>query len=163
MISVGSSRVELRPLEQVPHVASTVSEWIAHEWYRLPIHDFYDAVAQGTWKRVGPLPFTLVALSDSGVVGTASIVDLDMDIRPKWSPWLACVYVRPDWRNHGIASKMVIAIADIARDELSIDRLFLYTDTHVSLYRKLGWKEIDRALFEGSEVEIMCRSSKIAQ
>lgn len=160
MTSSAPGRVELRHLEQAPHVASIISSWIEHEWYRLPIHEFFDAVASGTWERTGLLPRTLVALSDSRAVGTASIVDSDMDIRLNWSPWLACVYVSPDSRKQGIASKIVEAIVDFAQDELDIKRLYLYTDIHANLYRRLGWVDIDQAFFEGADVTIMCRQLK---
>ena len=143
-------------LEEVPDMAPTIADWIEHEWYRLPIHDFFDAVATRRWVRGDCLPQTLVAFQNQVPVGTASIVDRDMDIRPNWGPWLACVYVPVERRSQGIATHLIHSALRLSAS-LGLKALYLYTDKHASLYSRAGWRPIDTTQFEGSFVTVMLR------
>jgi GNAT superfamily N-acetyltransferase len=147
----------IEDLENVPQFALLVAGWVAREWYELPIHNFWASLTLGGWKRTETLPFTLVALSESSLVGTASVVAQDMDIRPELSPWLACVYVDEKHRNRGYASQLISAISSesVAR---GLDRLYLFTDAHPGLYSRMGWFELEREVpFEGTVVTIMMK------
>jgi hypothetical protein len=66
-----------------------VGAWIEHEWRRLPIHAYFDAVARReTWNQ--SLPRTLIAIQRpmGHVVGTVSILNDDMETRPDLNPWI---------------------------------------------------------------------------
>ena len=64
--------------------------------------------------------------------------------RPQYAPWVAAVYVRPDFRGRGIASMILHEAASIAararNEALFIDCLAVTA----SVYEKNGW-----AIYEG--------------
>lgn len=55
----------------------------------------------------GGVPSMFAALHGDTPVGAASLVADDMSDRLDLTPWLASVFVRPEWRGGGIASRLV--------------------------------------------------------
>jgi N-acetylglutamate synthase-like GNAT family acetyltransferase len=77
-----------------------------------------------------------------------------MRTRKDLSPWLASVFVKPEFRNNGIATVLVNHIEDEAT-MLGIEKLFLYTEQARGLYLKLGWNDIEQCEYQGVDVAIM--------
>jgi GNAT superfamily N-acetyltransferase len=78
-----------------------------------------------------------------------------MDTRCDLSPWLAQVYVAPEFRGCGIGSALVRAVACEAAS-LGVHRLYLYTGRNrESFYAKLGWTVREYVEYKGRERVIM--------
>lgn len=88
-----------------------------------------------------PVPRTFVFKNGDQLMGSAAIIESDMNTRPELKPWLASVYVEKEFRKRGIGSKLVKQIMKYAR-EIGIETLYLYTEHEESLYEKLGWERI---------------------
>jgi N-acetylglutamate synthase-like GNAT family acetyltransferase len=100
-----------------------------------------------------PIPNTYIAF-DTVLSGSAAIVENDMDNWPDLSPWLASVFVIPDYRNQGIGSALVRHVMQQAQQS-NIDKLYLYTPDREAFYQKLGWRRINTENYHGHEVSIM--------
>lgn len=88
-----------------PHVA-TLAGWARVEWGHLnPGREAASAVAAFR-EHCGPagVPSVFAALAGERPVGMASLVVDDMPDRPELTPWLASVYVLPEWRGRGLAA-----------------------------------------------------------
>ena len=101
----------------------------------------------------GPIPSTFIAI-DNEPVGSAAIIESDMETRPELTPWLASVYVDKPYRNRGIGSALVKHVIDFAASNM-IERLYLFTPDRQSFYHGLGWKYYDRENYHGEDVTIM--------
>ena len=69
-----------------------------------------------------------------------------LDKEPRFSVyknWLVLVYTIPDRRHQGYGALLCNYIQEHAKN-LGIDKINLFTDTAEQLYRRLGWKEIER-------------------
>ena len=77
-------------------------------------------------RRADGIPLTVVALAGETVLGSASLIQHDMDTRMEFSPWLASVYVAQDYRRRGIGSALVKRIEQEART-LDYKTLYLFT------------------------------------
>ena len=99
------------------------------------------------------IPSTYIAFDDI-LFGSAAIVESDMDSRPCLSPWLASVFVKPEYRNRGIGSALVRHVMQQAKLS-DIEKLYLYTPDREAFYLRLGWKRIDTEHYHGHEVVIM--------
>lgn len=86
----------------------------------------------------GLVPSTFIAKGPS-LMGSAAIIENDMDTRPELTPWLASVYVAPEFRNMGIGSRLVTHAMQKAKDA-GIGKLYLFTPDRMSFYEKLGWR-----------------------
>jgi GNAT superfamily N-acetyltransferase len=139
-------------LELVPVIAG----WHWDKWGNHDPQGSLDKWTVGLASRTqrDRIPMTFVAFDDDQPVGSAVLVEYDMEIRRDLTPWLAGVYVQPDFRSRGVASRLVEAAMNAAQ-ELGVETLYLYTRSAVGLYQRLGWKELDRIEYQGREVTIM--------
>jgi GNAT superfamily N-acetyltransferase len=108
----------------------------------------------------GAIPAVVVGLLGSELCGSAMLVAQDMESRPNLGPWLAGVYVKPQYRRRGFASALVARIVENAQ-ALSIPRLYLYTDDSESLYASLGWSVLERCPYKGLNVVVMARELSV--
>ncbi len=141
-----------------PHVA-TLAGWAHAEWGHLhPGRSRAAAIA--TFRAdCGPagVPSVFAALDGERPVGMASLVAEDMSDRRELTPWLASVYVLPEWRGRGIASRLVRRVEEEARAH-GHGLFYLYTPDQQSLYRRLGWVDVEQREYHGETVTIMRRT-----
>ncbi|WP_435389741.1 GNAT family N-acetyltransferase [Halomonas sabkhae] len=102
------------------------------------------------------VPSVFAAMSGERPVGMASLVVDDMSDRRDLTPWLASVFVLPEWRGHGIASRLVRRVEEEAEAH-GVGRCYLYTPDQQSLYRRLGWQDVEEREYRGEVVTIMQR------
>ena len=99
------------------------------------------------------IPSTFIA-TDNQLLGSAAIVKNDMETKPQLSPWLASVYVAPQYRNKGIGAKLVQHSMTMAQSN-NIDKLYLLTPGQKSFYEKLGWHIVSEEMYHGYRVTVM--------
>ena len=97
-------------------------------------------------------------VADREIIGSASLVAQDMDDHPDLTPWLADVFVKPDYRGRGIATSLIQQIESEAKSA-GIPRLYLYTPDAAKLYQKLGWRVYEECEYKGVEVVIMSKET----
>jgi GNAT superfamily N-acetyltransferase len=110
-----------------PDLVPTVAGWVWEEFWRSHGHTLEqtaEAVAATVAAR--DLPQTYVLLLDDWPVGTATLAARDLEERPDLTPWLAGVFVAPDWRGRGYAALLVSAVENVCLQR-SIATLWLYT------------------------------------
>lgn len=102
------------------------------------------------------VPSIFVAMRGETPVGTASLIADDMSIRREFAPWLASVFVVPEWRGQGIASVLVRRV-EAEAIENDIAHFYLYTPDQQALYRRLGWQDVESLEYRGETVTVMSR------
>jgi predicted N-acetyltransferase YhbS len=102
------------------------------------------------------VPSIFVAMQGETPVGTASLLADDMSIRREFTPWLASVFVAPQWRGQGIASGLVKRV-EAETIESGIRHFYLYTPDQQALYRRLGWQDVEKLEYRGETVTVMSR------
>ena len=142
--------------DQIPAIAS----WFHREWGwfypELTVRDIEDRFRART--NMTALPLALVALDTGMVVGTVSLKEQDMETRPRYSPWLASLYVCAPYRPRGIGRILVSAGIAHAR-KLDLEQLYLYTlnRRHVPFYAAHGWSMIEHTVYRKTDVYIVHR------
>lgn len=97
----------------------------------------------------------LVALDDSGPLGSASLVACEMTIRAELTLWLAQLFVKPVKRGCGIGAALVNAVALKAR-RCGFGRLYLYTSGDLPRYcGRPGWVAREQVADLGKERVVM--------
>jgi len=99
----------------------------------------------------------LLAEVDGQPAGSCLFVREEIDPKHDLTPWLAALYVAPEFRKLGIASALVRAIEQHARNA-GCRELYLYTVTAEPLYTKLGWTARDRFDSHGEKFVLMART-----
>ncbi|MGE0241262.1 MAG: GNAT family N-acetyltransferase [Parvibaculaceae bacterium] len=98
----------------------------------------------------------LIALIDSRLAGICLLVLHELEPAHDLSPWLASLYVDPQFRGRGVARSLVRAIEDHARRG-GIARLHLYTVDAEEFYLKCGWTVVERSASGGGMLTLMTR------
>ena len=100
------------------------------------------------------IPLTVVALQGEEVLGSASLIEHDMETRMELTPWLAGVYVGEAYRCRGIGAELVRRIMSEA-GKLKVPLLYLYTVHSEKFYAALGWTFLERTSYLEHDVVIM--------
>jgi GNAT superfamily N-acetyltransferase len=150
--------MDIAYLADYPGHVSTVAGWIYREWGHLSPDCTLEQVEASIRAHMNrdELPLALIALSGATLTGTASLRTHDMSTRTDLSPWLASVYVLPEYRGRGIGSELVRAVEREGKG-LRVARLYLYTPDRESFYARLGWSVLERTEYRGQSVVIMAK------
>jgi N-acetylglutamate synthase-like GNAT family acetyltransferase len=100
------------------------------------------------------IPTTCIALLNNELMGSASLVENDMEDYADYGPWLASVYVTHKHRKKGAATALVEEIIMQAK-LLNYDRLFLFTADQHDFYALRGWKSLHQTRYHGESIDIM--------
>src|SRR5205809_1648305 len=101
--------IALKQLSECPEHLETVGRWIYEEWWSKRC-DSPEVVLN--WLRshakLDTVPYSVIALAEGEPVGSCCVIENDCIHRPQYAPWIAAVYVRPDFRRRGIASMILV-------------------------------------------------------
>lgn len=141
--------------EQPGHI-TTLAEWHHNEWAHLNPGGSLEKRIEKMRGYLGSelVPSTFIYKRDGQLAGSAAIVVSDMDSRPELTPWLASVFVAPEFRRQGMGSRLVEHVMMQAR-RASIERLYLFTPDRADFYQKLGWTRMAEELYRGHRVTVM--------
>jgi GNAT superfamily N-acetyltransferase len=131
-------------LKHVPHFADIVAKRGWHAWWTesgVPLSD-YRAHLEPMMVGEG-LPQAFVAHQGDTYLGSALLIESDLDARPLLTPWIAALWVEQVNRGKGIASNlMACARAEAAR--LGVEKVYLCAAPDVTpYYLARGWVQIE--------------------
>lgn len=136
-----------------PELAPTVAAWLVSAFGGSQTVEQMTALILAPPR--GPEE-TFVLFDQDTPVGTASLSHDDLESRRDLTPWLAGVYVEPQWRGRGYATALVRQVEAFAL-AASVPTLWLYTWTAEPLYARLGWHLEGLVHHGGHEAVLMMR------
>lgn len=138
-----------------PHHIPLLAGWHHQEWSYL--NPDLTVAQRAEWMQSylsdGLVPSTFVALEEQ-LLGSAAIIEHDLETRPDLSPWLASVFVAPEHRCKGVGSKLVLYVMQKTK-EAGIPVLYLFTPDKEHFYQKIGWHTISNETYRGHLITIM--------
>jgi GNAT superfamily N-acetyltransferase len=149
-------KLKVKQLSECPEYLETVGGWIYNEWWSKR-YDSPEVVLSWLRKHTkrDSVPYTVVALVNERPVGSCSIIENDCIHRPQYAPWVAAVYVRPEFRQNDIASSILQEAGAIAgRAKLKA----LYIDClaiTAPVYEKNGWSILERKVGDKDSVVML--------
>ena len=151
------------PLADRPEALPQLAAWHHAEWGFLHPGGTVAEAAEELRRHLvpAPIPTTFVALVDSEVVGSASLVERDLPERPDLGPWLASLYVAPDHRRQGIGAALAERVVEEAA-RLGVPTLCLFTFDREGYYARLGWQRLGPESCRGHPVVVMTRRPRTA-
>jgi N-acetylglutamate synthase-like GNAT family acetyltransferase len=143
-------------LSDHPEALPKLAEWQHAEWGYLRPGDTLEkrTVRLAGMSKRDRIPLTVVALEGDEVLGSASLIEHDMETRMELSPWLAGVFVGEQYRCQGIGAELVRRIMSEAR-KFKVPLLYLYTVHSEKFYAALGWELQERTSYREQKVVIM--------
>jgi N-acetylglutamate synthase-like GNAT family acetyltransferase len=143
-------------LRSAPEHVLTIAKWHHEQWgYLNPGGTVNTRVEKMQRYLTGvAMPSMYICVDGDKVLGTAALVESDMDSHPELSPWLASVYVRADYRRQGIGAQLVNKVVAVAKT-LGHSPLYLFTPDQSHFYQHLGWQFIAQESYRGGEATLM--------
>src|SRR5687767_9717634 len=107
---------EIHSLADRPEHVPSLAAWHFAQWGELnPANDVAARIARfETHLQADAIPTTFVACDGDQLLGSASLVLHDLDIRPQYTPWLASVYVDSAQRSRGVGRALVTRVMQAA-------------------------------------------------
>ncbi len=134
-----------------------IAHWYLNEW-SIPPKDTIQSLSN--FPKTG-LPFQVMMSLDGKPVATGGVytkVNL-LKVEPRfevYGPWLAVIYTSKGHRQKGLGTLLCEKIEEMAI-AIGVKEMFLYTQTAESMYKKLGWKEMERIEYKGKDTVVMRR------
>lgn len=142
---------------EVPSYAPVLAAAHAREWAHL-YADWNEAVALSDFEaeqKMTDVPTTWVAHHPShGPMGSVSLVRDDLPDRPAFNPWLASLYIFPEFRNRGLA-KLLIHQTLVFLRQKKCPHAYLFTEDKVPFFSKFAFAVHGTTKAKGHDVTIM--------
>ena len=148
--------MQILDLKQAPGYLALLAQWHQDEWaYLNPGESLAQRLdCMQAYFSDTLIPSTFIAQSEAGLLGSAALIENDMDSRPELSPWLASVFVAPAYRNAGVGGALVRHVMQTAARS-GIQTLYLFTPDRAAFYEKLGWQCLGEEVYRGHRVSLM--------
>ena len=148
--------MEIFPLADKKEFITELAELHHAEWKHLnpslTLEGRAEAIAEAAGRE--GIPSIFIAVSGNQLVGSAALVQNDMDTKSDLTPWLAAVYVKDGFRHQGVATELITRCeTEAARSNAGA--WYLYTEFASRLYEKLGWRHLERCEYKGVTVDVM--------
>jgi GNAT superfamily N-acetyltransferase len=92
----------------------------------------------------GPIPTAFVAHEGERFLGTVSIIACDEETRPRYTPWIAALWVEAEHRRQGTGAALVEKAVAFAFGT-GATRVYLLAGSHRrSYYEGLGWSVLEQ-------------------
>lgn len=156
-VSGDQAMIKIDYLKNHPEYVTLCAQWAFNEWghYRpdLTLQTFIESSEK--FLNDAHLPLTLLAFDGDTPVGMCSLAET-RGLLPGLSPWLASLYVLPEYRNRKIGALLEKAICDKARS-MGFVKIYLFTSNpkNVSWYEKNGWRFLSKEWHVDHEVTTM--------
>ncbi len=130
-------------VSECPELQDIVAQWLWSFWGNARNYEFYRSLAAHT--KPDDIPMIFVASVDGKPAGAVALLRADLFSRQDLFPWMADLYVLPEYRSGGIGSALQDLILTKAK-ELGFPAIYLYTPL-IGYYEKKGWE------YMGGEME----------
>jgi len=149
--------VRIRRLEPGSPEATLAARW-RYDAFFADGGDSYEASRDALFAFLDNQGYEIALLAecDGTPAGMCLFVRDEIDPMHEVTPWLAALYVAPEFRGRAIGSALVRAIEDHAR-KTGAATLHLYTLEAEPFYARLGWITRDRFAWHGEPMVLMVR------
>ena len=144
------------PLADKKEFIAELAELHHAEWKHLNASLTLEGRAEAITEAAGRegIPSIFIAVSGDQLVGSAALVQNDMDTKPDLTPWLAADFVKEGFRRQGVATDL-IARSETEAACSNAKTWYLYTESASRLYEKLGWLHLERCDYKSVTVDVM--------
>ena len=95
------------------------------------------------------------------LIGCALLVRSDLPTRLELNPWLASVYVEPEYRNSSVATNLVSKIIEKSKI-LGFEDIYCFTYHAQTIYTRLGFRFVESSIYNGQHITIFLKQTGYA-
>ena len=136
------------PVRFRPEMKDELAAWF-HERWGVPLEAYLESIVE-CLENKGAVPQWYAVMRGEKIIAGCGVIENDFHERTDLAPNVCAVYVDSEYRNRGIAGRMLNYVCeDMA--ELGVRTLYLLTD-HTGFYERYGWEFLCMA--KGSDEEL---------
>ena len=139
---------QIIPLRQRSDLKQPLAAWFHQKW-GIPEQAYLESMAECLTENSQPVPQWYAVMENNAIIAGAGVIENDFHDRKDLRPNVCAVYVEKDFRNQGIAGKMLDFICKDMK-AMGIDTLYLLTD-HTAFYERYGWNFLCMVQGDGEE------------
>jgi GNAT superfamily N-acetyltransferase len=139
--------IQIHPIADYPGLKDTVSDWLWTEWGTRLNRGLYRSLVAHCTKD--SIPAIYLAFDNEKPVGAVGLLRTDLLSRQEFTPWMAVLYVIPEYRGKGIAAQLQEHATGEAK-RLGFTEIYLYTKM-TGFYEKTGWVYLESDLDDHGE------------
>lgn len=133
-------------------------------WFRAQWSDYYASMSQQELEQDfleaasrDRLPIGLVAFEFHELAGTIVLRQRGTEMLSEFQPELGGLYVVPSHRNHGIATELIRAGKQVAREQ-GYKTVFATTAAAAGILERLGWEFLQTVVYpDGQTALYQCK------
>jgi N-acetylglutamate synthase-like GNAT family acetyltransferase len=149
-----------------PEYIEEMAKIFYNEWqdtyHSFGLHNLQDVIQDMKDQYISnrdQLPILMIALDNrnQNLVGTIGLEKSDVSAGNPYhntTPWLASLYVKPEYRGEGIAKYMINKMLELSK-QLNYTHAWLWTRTAPGLFEKLGFHLVEKVQHAGLDIMIM--------
>ena len=99
------------------------------------------------------LPFGLLVLFNEEPIGLLLAVERNDDVSTKYSPWLVALYVKEEFRKHGIGRELVKRACEELKKR-GYELVYIDTVSSRNFYKKLGWTFVEEVKWRDEKTSV---------
>lgn len=107
------------------------------KWGNESNFDSYEDCIVHSIQNTNSLPKFYVLLDEGKIIGSYALLTNDLISRQDLLPWFACLFIDEEYRNQGLAEKLLDHSLTEAQN-IGFDSIYLSTDLN-NFYEKKGW------------------------
>lgn len=142
---------EIINLKNKKEIIDTAAAWFSNK-RNIPKEEYLNSINESI-NFNNPYPSWYVVLSNNKIIGSIGVIQNDFHERKDLYPNVCALYVAPEYRNNGIAGKL-LEYVEHDMSKKGINTLYLITD-HTSFYERYGWKYFCDVKCDGGEISRM--------
>lgn len=129
-------RYKIIKIQENKEQIKQAAEWFHQKWH-IPKTAYVDSMEECVQNR-SAVPQWYIFMDGEMIIAGIGVIENDFHDRIDLTPNVCGVYVEEEYRNQGIAGKMLQFVCD-EFSKKGIVTLYLVTD-HTSFYERYGWK-----------------------
>ncbi|MGX9389828.1 GNAT family N-acetyltransferase [Nitrobacteraceae bacterium UC4446_H13] len=139
--------ITISNLSDRPEFFDQIADRIWRAWWKpngVPLDYITERMKEGLAS--GGMPRAFVANEGAVFAGTASVIASDLDERPQYTPWVAAVWIEPEFRSRRIGRQLIAHAGRYALG-LGVPNVYLTArPSRRSLYEELGWSVVEEGV-----------------
>jgi predicted N-acetyltransferase YhbS len=149
-------KIDVQLLGTRRHLVEKCARWNHSEWGRAMGRSLADTVAGFQAILESDDETALVAFVNGTPAGMVLMIACDLESHAHLKPWLAGLYVHPDFRGKRIA-RALVAEVELMAGQRGDPALFLYTAIP-DFYGALGWSTHETLDRDDAKLEVMTKA-----
>src|SRR4051794_33682477 len=108
MTPAKATSFSISDVRERPEFFDVVADRIWRAWWKDSGHPLEYIIGRlGENLNAEPVPVALIGDDGPAFIGTASVIASELGERPHYTPWVAAVWVEPQFRSHGTGAALV--------------------------------------------------------